>query len=217
MVLAFLHTAQLHVETFGLLARQVDDSVFVRHEVRPDLLAMAMTAGVPPEQVQTAVSVVLRELSRDGARVILCTCSTLGGLAEATVVPGCTVLRVDRPVAEQAVSSGRRILVVAALPTALLQTRSLLREVADDGHRAPEIVDILCERAWLFFERGDTAAYLAAVADSINCAASSGDLILLAQASMAPVAQLLRRSDVHVLSSPRLGVEAAFAAYRRDQ
>jgi len=217
MVLAFLHTAQLHVETFGLLARQIDDSVFVRHEVRPDLLAMAMTTGVPPEQVQTAVSVVLRELSRDGARVILCTCSTLGGLAEATVVPGCTVLRVDRPVAEQAISSGRRILVVAALPTALLQTRSLLRELACDGHRAPEIVDILCERAWFFFERGDTAAYLAAVADSINCAAASGDLILLAQASMAPVAQLLRRSDVHVLSSPRLGVEAAFAAYRRGR
>src|SRR3954465_12616654 len=102
-MLAFLHTAHLHVETFGLLARQIDDSVPVRHEVRADLLTTALAAGTSSEVVRSAVSKVLHELACEGAKVI----PTIGSLAEAAVVPDCIVLRVDRPVAQHAVSSGR--------------------------------------------------------------------------------------------------------------
>ncbi len=41
-----------------------------------------------------------------------------------------------------------------------------------------------------------------------------GDVIVLAQASMAPAAQLCSDLSVPVLSSPRLGAEAAIEAYR---
>jgi len=213
-MLAFLHTSQLHVETFGLLARQVDDAVPVRHEVRPDLLTAALTPGVAPKAAASAVGSVLQELAREGATVILCTCSTIGGVAETAVVPGCTVLRVDRPVAEAAISSGRRILLVAALPTALEQTLALLMQVAAAEHRSPEVVEILCARAWKLFESGNIAGYVAEVANTIDSSAAPGDLVLLAQASMARVAELVTRSDISVLSSPRLGVLAAFSAYR---
>lgn len=120
----------------------------MRHEVRADLLTTALAAGASSEVIRVAVCEVLEELARDGARVIVCTCSTIGGLAEAAVVSYCTVLRVDRPVAVAAVASGRRILLVAALPTALQQTQALLHQVCFDEQRPCEIVEVLCERAW---------------------------------------------------------------------
>lgn len=69
-----------------------------RHEVRAQLLTKALAAGASPEVTRVAVCEVLDELARDGAKVIVCTCSTIGGLVEAAVVPNCTVLRVDRGV-----------------------------------------------------------------------------------------------------------------------
>lgn len=214
-MLTFLHTAPLHVETFGLLARQIDESVPVRHVVRTELLAMALGPGACERAVQSAVGEAVRELASEGAKVVVCTCSTLGRMAEAAVVADCTVLRIDRPVAEVAVTSGRRILLVAALPTALQQTFELLRQVAADRRRSPEIVTSPCERAWRSFEVGDVAGYLAEVAESIEVNAAPGDLVLLAQASMAPVAELVRRADISIVSSPRTGVQAAFSALRR--
>ena len=86
--------------------------------------------------------------------------------------------------------------------------------MASDEHRSPEIIEILCGRAWGLLEGGDTSGYLAEVANTINLNAASGDLVLLAQASMAPVAQLVARSDISIFSSPKLGVRAAFSAYR---
>jgi hypothetical protein len=213
-VLTFLHTAAVHVDTFGKLVQALDSSVPVQHVVRPDLLADALSAGVTSESVRTAVTGVLEELARAGATVIVCTCSTLGAVAEAATVPQCTVVRIDRAVAERAVASGRRILLVAALPTALGETRALLRAVSSHAPQPPDIVEVLCSRAWQFFERGDTANYLAAIVETIHATAVPGDLVLLAQASMSPAAQLVTRSDVTILSSPELGVAAAIAAYK---
>jgi hypothetical protein len=216
-MLTLLHTADVHVETFGALAREIDDSVPVRHEVRAELLETALRLGPSADGVRAAVATVLQGLARAGARVVLCTCSTIGAVAEAARAPDCVVLRVDRPVVERAVASGRRILLVAALPTALKQTLHLLRQVASDEQRAPEVVEVLCEGAWRLFESGDTSGYLAAVASAVASTAAPGDLVLLAQASMAPVAELVARSDLAVFSSPRLGVRAACEAYRRGE
>lgn len=213
-MLAFLHTSAVHVETFGRFARQCDDSVPVNHEVRADLLEMALASGADSELLRSALCAALQQLAADGASVIVCTCSTIGGVAEAAAVRGCTVLRVDRAVAEEAVASGRRILLVAALATALQQTQVLLCRVALERGHVIDVVEVVCEHAWAHFERGDTSGYLTEVAKCVASAACSGDLVLLAQASMAAVAQLIDRSDVIILSSPQLGVQAALAAYR---
>jgi hypothetical protein len=215
-MLAFLHTSHVHVGTFGLLLQQLDASVPVRHVVREDLLAVALARGSGSEFVRAAVAGALRELAHGGAKVIVCTCSTIGGLVEATALPACEVMRIDRPVAEHAVSTGRRIVLVAALPTALEQTLALVRQVAADAERSPEIVELLCRQAWALFENGDLPGYIAAVAKVVGSTARSGDLVLLAQASMAPVEQLVGSPDISVFSSPTLGVKAAIAAYRRS-
>jgi hypothetical protein len=215
-MLALLHTARVHVESFGRLAREIDETVPVRHEVRESLLSIARASGVPGDAISTAMTSALRELAQDGARLIVCTCSTVGAIAEsAGASSGVQVMRVDRPMAEQAVASGRRIILLAALRSTVQPTLSMLRQIASDNSRSLEVVETLCERAWQYFEAGDLAGYAAEIAEKIDDVARPTDVVLLAQASMAPAAALVRHPGLTILSSPRLGMEAAMSSYRR--
>jgi hypothetical protein len=202
------------VDTFSRLAREVDEQIPVRHEVREDLLSDALAAGKITDAIRSAMGETLRRLASDGAKVIVCTCSTIAGEAEAVPVAHCSVMRVDRPMAAEAVASGRRIVVLAALRSALVPTVALVRQVAAKVKRAPVMVEILCEDAWPLFEASDFSGYAAKVARTIEAAAVPGDIVLLAQATMAPAIELVRHLGIPVLSSPRSGVEAAVSIYR---
>jgi hypothetical protein len=214
-MLALLHTAHVHVDTFERLARELDDTVPIRHDVRTTFLEDVRVAGRITDAVRSAIDEAVQALARDGARVIVCTCSTIGGVAEAAVVPtGVQVLRIDRPMAERAVASNRRILVFAALRSTFEPTVALLREVASKTTRAIDVVEVFCERAWPCFERGDRAGYLHEIARNIESRARMTDLVLLAQASMAEAADLVAHLGIPILSSPRLGLEVAMSMHR---
>lgn len=214
-MLGFLHTAGAHVATFEALAHALAPSIPTRHVVRDDLLAAAGLHGPGDPAVRAGVEEAVRALLADGALVVLCTCSTLGATAEQVDAPaGVTILRVDHPMAERAVDIGRRVAVVAALPATLAPTGALLRAAAARAGRAIEVTEVLCDDAWSRFERGDVSGYLDAVAVAARRAAAAADVVVLAQASMAPAAHRLGACPVPVLSSPRLGVEAAVRAHR---
>jgi hypothetical protein len=214
-MLAFLHTARVHVETFGRLANELDAAIPIRHEVRESLLEDAVQAGTITDAVRSATIAVVQALAQDGAKVIVCTCSTLGSVAEAVPVSDrVRVMRIDRPMAERAVASGRRILVCATLQSTFEPTLALLRHVASESNSSIEVVEVLCESAWRFFQSGEHVGYVREIARAIEATACSGDLVLLAQASMAPASELLGHLGIPVLSSPKLGLEAAMSMYR---
>jgi hypothetical protein len=203
------------VATFERLAREIDGEVLVRHVVREDLLAAAVGAGGITHAIRAGVEGELGDMATDGARVIVCTCSTLGAVAETAAVPGgVTVMRIDRPMAEKAVALGSRILVAAALSSTFSSTVELLRQAGMRAQRRIETTEVLCEGAWPLFEAGDLDGYAAAIARTLRSAARPGDVIVLAQASMAPAGKLVSDLGVSVLTSPRLGVEAVMALYR---
>jgi hypothetical protein len=214
-VIGFLHTAASHVDTFTRLVRDADAFVPLRHAVHPGLLAAARQVGADRNGVRPGVEQALRPLTEAGARVVVCTCSTLGPAAEeARVAGGTIVMRVDRPMAERAVALGRRIAVVAALCATVEPTRALLFDAASRAGRTIEVRDVLCEDAWTHFERGETTRYLHAIEDAIVEHMGAVDVVVLAQASMAPAAERFTASRVPVLASPRLAVEAALDVYR---
>jgi hypothetical protein len=122
---------------------------------------------------------------------------------------GLPTLRLDRPMAEAAVAAGRHILVAACLPSTLGPTTQLLNELAHAQNRRVEIETLLMENAWPLFQAGDEAAFTRHIAGIILNTRPRPDAIVLAQASMAAAADLLKQSPVPVFSSPRLGVSAS--------
>lgn len=205
--LVFLHTAAVHVPTFSALVAELAPGIPIHHIVAEDLLAEARANGLTPALAKR----VAAQIAAAGAvGAVLCTCSTIGGLAEAAATPeGPPVLRVDRAMAEAAVAAGPRIALVAALASTLAPTRALIEEVAAQVRPTVTINEILCEEAWPLFEIGDSTGYLAAIEICIRAVAPTVDVIVLAQASMAGAALRCADLAVPVLSSPRLGVEAA--------
>lgn len=214
-MLVFLHTAAAHVSTFERLLREVDADLACDHVVDAGLLDAATAAGGVDAAVAARVAARIAAVRRAGARLIVCTCSTIGDAAEAASRPDAPVLRIDRPMAEAAVRRGRRIAVVAALETALTATADLLRGVARTHQRAIDLVAVHCADAWPRFVAGDLAGYHAAVASAARTAARDADVAVLGQVSMAPALDLLRDLPTPVLAAVPLGVRVAVERCRR--
>lgn len=204
--IGFLHTADAHVATFEALVRRADAHAACVHVVEPALLEVARRDG-PTAEVEDAMLSALERLADDGAGVIVCTCSTLGPLAESLGVRlRVPVVRVDRPMARAAVAAGARIGVVAALDSTLGPTRALLRSEAGRAGAAPTVVEACVPQAWAAFEQGDTDAYLRQVGDVARALAGDVDVVVLAQASMLGAVGALADLGVPVLASPPLAV-----------
>ncbi|WP_210592148.1 aspartate/glutamate racemase family protein [Streptomyces sp. GESEQ-35] len=208
-MLALLHTSPVHIPVFDALRDENHRGLELRHFVDESLLDRAREKG--PEAVTDDVRAVLERAVADGARAVLCTCSTLGGVAEeAAVGIGVPVLRGDRPMAAAAVAAGSRVVVLGTVESTFGPTASLIEEEARRAGRPVDVRARLVAGAWPRFEAGDLEGYarlVAAAADEVTDA----DAIVLAQPSMAPARQLTT-TPVPVLSSPRQGLAAGARA-----
>lgn len=216
-MLTLFHTAATNEPLFAALLKEIAPDLPVRHVVDETILPAARAAGLTAA-IQQHVQNTILEAVNTGSQVVLCTCSTIGGCAEATqAFTDKPVQRVDRAMAEQAVRLGSRILVAAALATTLEPTRELILDAANKAGKEVELIEVFCATAWPKFAAGDKDAYFADIAAELRQVAAQGDVIVLAQASMAGAAALCADLPMPVLSSPRLGVEAAVAAYYQQQ
>ncbi|MFD9792664.1 aspartate/glutamate racemase family protein [Streptomyces sp. NPDC059070] len=204
--LALLHTSAVHVPVFDALRDEDHPGLELRHLVYEELLGRARESG--PAAVAAATRDVIARAREEGVTAVLCTCSSIGAVAEAAGAElGVPVLRSDRPMAAAAVAHGPDIVVLATVESTVGPTTELIREEAAAAGREISVRTVVADRAWPHFEKGDLEGYYRVVAEELE-AIVEGDVIVLAQGSMAPAAQYVA-SSVPVLSSPRLGLAAA--------
>ncbi|UWQ78656.1 hypothetical protein K3725_15270 [Leisingera sp. S132] len=195
--LTLLHTAELHVGTFRALAPGAE----LDQQVRADWLERAqggIDAGLRAE-IASAVA------AADGP--VLCTCTTLGPAAE-----DAGAIRIDWPMMQEAARTGGPVLMAYCLESTAGPSEALLRRAF--GAREPELTCLELGRHWPLFECGDSTGFAAAIAADVAEALAAMDFacVVLAQASMAGAAELLReQSRVPVLASPEIAVRALLA------
>jgi hypothetical protein len=212
--IALFHSVQSNAERFEVLLRELVPEARLVHQLREDLLAAAQPEGLTPE-IRREVALDILRLADAGAPVVLCTCSTLGpGAESAAALTRAAVLRVDRPMIEEALEEGSRIAVAAALASTLGPTRSLLERVAAEQGRGVTIREIVIADAWERLATGDEPGYAARIAERLRAEAGEVDAIVLAQASMAGAVELLGDLGIPVLASPKLGAAAAAQTWR---
>ena len=213
--LSFLHTSPVHIPTFRALLADLAPDILARHVVDENLLSEARASGGVTPELRKRIEGTLLAMEGLGATVIVCTCSTIGAVVEElNGSMSATLLRIDRPMAREAVARGKHVVVAATLASTLEPTRALISSAARQAHKQVEIIDLLCDKAWNYFEQGDQQAYLQEVASQLERAATSGDVIVLAQASMARASEFYTDLPVPVLTSPRSGLLEAIQAYR---
>ncbi|AXX98378.1 aspartate/glutamate racemase family protein [Profundibacter amoris] len=208
MRIAFLHTAEVHVKTFDGIFQNLNSKVELIHKVDSSLLERAQRNGL--EDVRSETIAALTELS--AAEAVVCTCSTLGPIADELSKTYRHIFRIDRPVMEEACRSGENILVAICLESTRDATLALLNECALQMGKVirPEI--ILCKSAWPYFERGEMAMFATEIAETIKAALlqrKHTDCVVLAQASMRVAEGLLENAGPPVVSSPLLAAKRA--------
>ncbi|MFB7251299.1 aspartate/glutamate racemase family protein [Microbacterium sp. NPDC056234] len=209
--IAFLHTGAVNIAPFGALAAEFLPGAtvvnYLDDRIVADLGDEARAASVP-ERIEDLV----RAAAAGGADAVMFTCSSISELAApAAAAAGVSVLRVDEAMADAAVAAGRRIRVLATLPTTCRPTIGLIQERAVLAGAEPELTSEVIEGAFEAIVGGDRETHDRLVGAAIERGAAEADVVVLAQASMATAAEAVS-VDVPVLTSPRLGVERLAAS-----
>ncbi len=213
--LGLIHTSATLVPVFQQLIRQHLEGIRFFNIVDDSLIKDVIDKGVLTPATARRVAGHVASAEAAGADHILVTCSSIGWAVEtAATLSSVPVLRVDQPMADLAVQTGRRIGVVATLPTTLEPTSDLVVRRAAAAGKTIELTSYLCEGAFEALMNGDASRHDDLVANALKELGKTVDVLVLAQASMARVVEMLPDADkqVPILSSPALAIEhlAAF-------
>ena len=208
--LGLVHTSATLVPIFQQLCKAKLPGVDVFNIVDDSLVKGFVAAGSITPQISRRVADYLKSAESAGADQILVTCSSIGPAVEAAA-PSIQkpVLRVDQPMADQAVQTGARVGVIATLRTTLEPTADLIARRAQKAGRQIELTSRLCEGAFEALMSGDAARHDSLVAAALKELSAKVDVIVLAQASMARVVDGLSAADkrVPILASPPLAID----------
>lgn len=211
---AFFHTAPSNQVLFERLCADLARDRSILHCVDEGPLKLAQADGCVSDAVLEKLAETMVTLRGQGASLVVCTCSTLGGAVEGLATElGVPALRIDRPMANQALDLGSRLLVAACVPTTIGPTTDLLTTIAEDRNQPLSIELLTMAEFWPLFEDGDHQSYHQAIAGRLSDTDFGGDAIILAQASMAAAADLCGDLSVPVLSSPVIGTIEAIRRF----
>jgi Asp/Glu/hydantoin racemase len=173
------------------------------------ILAETRDAGFVTAGAASRLISLYMDAVRGGADAILNACSSVGEAADAAQdiarYIGVPIVRIDEEMCREAVRTGKRIAVVATLPTTLSPTKNTILRVARELSRGVELVDVLVEGAFGL----DQDQFKAKMLEYCEPVASKVDVILFAQGSMAYCEELVAaKTGKSTLSSPRFGAAA---------
>ncbi len=204
--LTFVHTVCGIENTFTALARRhLPEGTALTHIADESLIQRILAAGGLTEPVERRVCDHVAAAEEAGADYVQLTCSSV-----TPVVPraqrqvSVPVLAIDTPMIEEAVRRYERIGVIATNPGTLRPSTEHVRSAAEKAGRTVEVTPVLCSEAYDAFFAGDLERHDRLVREQMVGLMERADVVLLAQASMARVAETLDESEqrVPVLTSP---------------
>jgi Asp/Glu/hydantoin racemase len=207
--LAIIHTTSATVDSMKALAAEMLPGCELVNFVDDSILPQLGRNGGDLSEVEERLIHYARFAEQVGADVILEACSSVGEVVSkmqsAVSIP---IVRIDEAMAEQAVQRGEHLGVAATLATTLQPTTRLLRSKAEAAGKQVEITPLLIEGAYQKLMSGDREGHDNLLVEKLHELASTRDIVVLAQASMARVLPRLSPAEQDkILVSPRLAME----------
>lgn len=203
--LGLIHTSATLIPVFNELCKQYLPGVATFNIVDDSLVRNIRERGELTAAISKRVADYVASAEDSGADHILVTCSSIGAAVEAAAATaGVPVLRVDQPMADLAVQTGKRIGVIATLSTTLEPTSDLVKRRAALAGKEIELTSVVVDGAFEALMAGDAARHDQLVGDALRKLSQNVDVVLLAQASMARVVDTLADADkvVPIVASP---------------
>jgi Asp/Glu/hydantoin racemase len=213
--IAFIHTVAMLVERFRprFQAELPDADCF--HMLDESVLQDLLRSGPSPAITRRVTN--LATLAADaGAELIVFTCSsTSPAIDTAREVVPVPILKIDDPLYAQAVRQAARIGIVCTTSSTVAPSAALLAAHARDAGRHVETESVLCGAAFEALVKGQRDVHDRLVTEAVASLAPRVELIVLAQASLAHLAEpLAAQLALPVLASPELLVHEVVSRVR---
>jgi len=207
------------LDVFDKLGAELLPGVQLMHVLDEPLLERVRQRGqlAPEDSARLHTHVAVAEGT--GADAVLVTCSTISPCVDdvrpAANIP---VIKIDEAMVAEAVARGAKIGVVATNVTTLEPTRLLLEAQANAAAKVIEVKLVLVENALPALLNGDGATHDNLVSEAVLEMADQTDVVVLAQASMARVLNVIPEAErpAPILSSPHLALEQARELLKLD-
>jgi aspartate/glutamate racemase len=166
--------------------------------------------GVIPKENFYKFATYAHNLEKSGIDLIMLACSTFNRAVEVTrPMINTPMLQIDRPMMDLAVLQGKRIGLLATVPTTVPASERLLRLAASDAGKTVEVTTVLCSAAFAEIKKGNVAKHNELLLEQIDKLSGSVDAIVLAQVSMSALEPMLKKTKVPVYNSGRTGFTKA--------
>jgi Asp/Glu/hydantoin racemase len=212
--IGFVHTVLGLPPVFSDLAEELVPDAEIFHIVDETLLGVTRKTGTLTPTTRRRVLGYVESAADAGADLVVVTCSSIGPAVDAShAFVDVPVLRIDEPMADEAVRLGTRIGVLATLATTLGPTAALVARRGDEAGKHVDVVARVCEGAFDALAAGDRERHDQLVRAGLRELIADVEVVVLAQASMARVVDTLpdEQRVVPILSSPRLGMQRVAA------
>lgn len=207
---ALLHTVVFLADMFRKLFQEnlpdTDSFHMVDESIIQDLLKIG---HLTPKIVRRIASHVMAA-NDTGADLILFTCSsTSPAVDDVKALVDVPVLKVDEPMAQKAVSLGEKIGVVTTAKTTVQPSIQLIEASAATSGKDVKVHAELVAEAFQARLSGNITKHDRLVKETITKLARDNDVIVLAQASMAHLAEeMVTQLEVPILAGPGICFEA---------
>ncbi len=207
--IGLIHTTPVTIEVLKPLAAELLPGVGVINIMDDSILPQLQESNGDLSKVEKRWLSYVQFAHEGGAVAIMSACSSVGELvARARKLVPVPVLRIDEPMAEEAVKRGLSIGIAATLPTTLNPTLHLLEHKAEQAGKTVRFFPVVAAEAYQRLMAGDPAGHDAILAQTLDQLAGKVDIAVLAQASMARVLPSLSpEKREKFLSSPRSGMQ----------
>jgi len=204
----FLHTIRGVEDLFNSLSRELIHGDFdTSHIVDESLIRRILARGGLEKDTRRRFCENVIAAEEAGADIIQVSCSTVTpAVALAGQFVDIPVLSADEAMVQSAVEGYKKIGVIATNPATLAPSTELVRTVARREGRDVEVDPVLCEGSYEALLWGDKEKHDNIVLDHLRRLMERVEVVVLAQASMTRIADILG-GDFPVLSSPRPAVE----------
>lgn len=209
--LVLVHTVRPLLSVFDSLGAEYLPGVQLYHVLDEPLLERVCRRGALAPEDAGQLKSYADIAEQIGAGAILVTCSTLSPCVDDvrsnTRLP---IIKIDEAMIAEAVRLGSKIGIVATSPTTLEPTRRLLLAQSRLAGKEIETETMLADVALSALLRGDNRTHDDMVMSAILSMLNKTDVIVLAQASMARVLDIipLAYRSFPILASPPLALKS---------
>jgi len=203
-----IHTFLYSVEDLKALFAEIVPEVEMVNIIDDSLLKDVLANGSPTPAVIRRICNYAQELERLGCDAILNQCSSVGEASEvAQKLISIPYVKVDEPMAIEAVAKGKKVGVVATAHSTLGPSARLVESVAKRLGKDTVVNRCYAEGAYdALLNEKNKAKHDKILMETIDKACAENDVVCLAQGSMLSLVEKCKDKPVPVIHSFRSGV-----------